>query len=218
MRKCNKCNMIKELEEFASYIHKHTGNLYTRHICKVCFRAGNIAYKKSIRPRQCIQCGEKKLAKDFYIYKSLGPNDKRHNICKICTCGLEKRRKNYKYNKREDNGEPVHWRPNTYNSKEQKELAFELMTSLGFTFSPETGRWSKEGFKNPDGTFVRIEERKRLKFEKKQKETEHLNIWQRITYLREEGNSINEISRITGVNYTAVHKFIRYGSKTKQAN
>lgn len=215
-RKCNKCTKMKSIEEFASYVHKKTGNLYTRHICNICFRKQNNAYKESIKPRTCIECNEFKEANEFPNFKSLGIKDKRRKVCKICTSRIE--REKGKHTKREENGERVHWRPNTYNSIEQKELAFELMTTLGFTFDENTGRWHKEGFKNPDGTFFRMEEKKRIERERIQKEVEELDIWSKIRYLREQDISINEISRLTGVNYTAVHKFLAYGKEIKFRN
>ena len=213
MRKCSKCNMIKELEQFASYIHKHTGNLYTRHVCIDCFREGNKQYKKYIKSKVCLQCGETKEGKLFPRYKSIPLHYKQSNICLRCTAELSRIKHG---NKRKDKGEVVPEKPNTYISEQQKEDGFQLMLALGFTFVEETGRWHKDGFKNPDGTFVRIEENKRLKLEKKERETKDMNIWERITYLRNEGNSIKDISTITGLGYTPVHKFIRYGKKGRQ--
>lgn len=214
-RECSKCKMLKLIEEFASYIHKKTGNLYTRHVCNECFRTQHQEYKKSIKPKLCIECNEVKKVKDFPNYKSLGPGDKRRNICKVCTCAYEKSK--YKY-KKEDRGEPVLNLPNTYRNEQQRKDGHELMTALGFTFNEETGIWSKEGFKNPDGTFVRIEEKKRLKKEMRLKEVEELDVWSKIRYLREKGHSINQISIDIGVNYTAVHKFLQYGKEIKIRN
>jgi hypothetical protein len=122
------------------------------------------------------------------------------------------------HNKREENGEVVPIRPNTYNSEQQRIDGFQLMEALGFTFVPETGRWHKEGFKNPDGTFVRIEEKKRLDRERKLKEIEEFNVWDKIRYLREQGYSINKISEEIGVNYTAIFKFLHYGKEVKLRN
>jgi hypothetical protein len=207
--------LLKSIEEFASYIHKKTNNLYTRHICKECFNAQHQQYKKLVKPRVCLRCEEKKDVKFFPKYKSIPSHYKQANICLRCTSELSR----IKYgNRRESKGEVVPEKPNTYISEQQRKDGFELMEALGFTFSPETGRWSKEGFKNPDGTFVRIEEKKRLIKEKKEQETKDMNIWERITYLREDGSSINDISRITGVNYTAVNKFLRYGKEIKFRN
>jgi hypothetical protein len=202
---------MKSIEEFASYIHSKNGNLYTRHICLECFRKQNNKYKQSIKSRVCLQCGEEKEGKYFPRYKSIPIHYKQSNVCLRCTAENSRIKHG---NRRKEKGEVVPDKPNTYTSTEQKELAFELMTSIGFTFNEETGRWSKEGFKNEDGTFVRIEERKRLILEKKQKETEDMNIWQRITYLRNGGSSINDIVKLTGLNYTAVHKFIKYSKET----
>lgn len=211
---CNKCKMLKSIEEFASYVHKKTGNLYTRHICKECFNEGTRAYKKSIKPRECIECNEIKLGKDFPNYKSLTPNDKRHKICKKCTARLYREKGINR--KREENGETVHWRPNTYNSEQQRQDGFQLMEALGFTFVPETGRWHKEGFKNPDGTFVRIEEKKRLQKERVLKEVEELDVWSKMRYLREvKGYSLNKIAEEIGVNHTAIYKFFQNGQKVK---
>lgn len=210
--------MLKSIEEFASYVHKKTGNLYTRHVCNTCFREQNNLYKKSIKPKVCLVCNETKLHTEFYNLKSLHPNDKRHNICKVCTRKYESEKRKKKYNKREENGEPVHWRPNTYNSPEQKDLAFELMTSLGFIFNEETGRWHKEGFKNPDGTFVRIQEKKRLEKERKLNEIKDMDIWNKITYLREQGFTLHQISDEIGINHTAVYKFLYNGKKVKLRN
>lgn len=204
--------MLKQIEEFASYVHKKTGNLYTRHICLTCFRKQHQDYKKSVKPRICIECNELKSHKDFPNYKSLGPNDRRRKVCKVCTSLYEKSK--YRSNK-EERGEPVHWRPNTYNTEQQKKDGFQLMEALGFTFVEETGRWHKEGFKNPDGTFVRIQEKKRLEKENRLKGLEEMDVWSKIRYLREKGHSINQISSDIGVNYTAVHKFLQYGAESK---
>jgi hypothetical protein len=206
--------MLKSIEEFASYIHKKTGNLYTRHICKVCFRAGNVAYKKSVQPRVCLECNEKKAHTEFPNYKSLGPNDRRKKVCKVCTSRKEKS----KYVKRINKGEVVFDKPNTYISPQQKDLAFEVMEALGFTFVEDTGRWHKEGFKNPDGTFVPIIEKKRLQRERRLQEIEHLDVWSKVIYLREKGITINQISIDTGVNKTALYKFTKYGKKVELRN
>ena len=213
-RKCNKCTKMKSIEEFASYIHKKNGNLYTRHICKVCFRAANVAYKKLVKPRVCLECDETKPYNEFPNYKSLGPNDRRKKVCKICTTAKEK----LKYVKRINKGEVVPIKPNVYISPQQKDLAFELMEALGFTFSPDTGRWSKEGFKNEDGTFVGIIEKKRLQQERRLKEIEHLDVWEKIIYLKEQRITINQISIDTGVNKTALYKFFQYGKKVQLRN
>jgi hypothetical protein len=205
---------MKSIEEFASYIHIKTGNLYTRYVCKVCFRAGNAEYKKLTKPKVCLECNEKKAHTEFPNYKSLGPNDRRRKVCKICTTAKEK----LKYFKRKNNGEVVPVRPNTYTSNSQKDLAFELMEALGFTFEPDTGRWSKEGFKNEDGTFVRIQEKKRLEEERLLKEVEEMDVWSKMRYLREIGYSLNKISEVIGVNHTAVYKFFHDGKKVKFRN
>lgn len=208
---------MKSIENFASYVHKKTGNLYTRHICKECFNTQHQEYKKSIKPRTCIECNEIKLVRDFPRFKTLGPNDKRRNICKKCTSALEKQKRSYIYNKRELNGEPVLLKPNTYRTEQQRKDGFELMEALGFTFNPDNGKWFKEGFKNPDGTFVRIEEKKRLKIEALKKEVEELDIWSKIRHLREHDNlSVNKIAELVGLNHNAVFNFLRDGKKLKK--
>ena len=163
----------------------------------------------------CIVCSELKLLTEFYNYKSLGANDKRRQICGVCTATIERERKG---NRREGKGDIVPTQPNTYNTQEQKDLTFEVMEALGFTFQPDAGIWIKEGFRNQDGTFYQIEEKKRLEKERKLKEIEELDIWNKIRYLREQNNSINEISRLTGINYSAVHKFLQYGKEIKFRN
>lgn len=207
--------MLKSIEDFASYIHSKNGNLYTRHICLECFRKQNNEYKQYIKPRVCIQCGEEKEGKYFPKYKSIPFHYKQSKICLRCTAENSRIKHG---NRRKEKGEVVPDKPNVYTSTEQKEIAFELMTSLGFTFNEETGRWSKEGFKNEDGTFVQIEEKKRLEKERRLKEVEELNIWDKIRYLREQGHSIRQISDDIGINYTAVHKFIAYGKEIKFRN
>jgi hypothetical protein len=165
----------------------------------------------------CIQCGENKPLTEYYNLKSLCAGDKRHNICKVCSRAYEKRNRSNHISKKE-RGEPVHWRPNTYISTEQKDLAFEVMEALGFIFQPDTGRWHKEGFKNEDGTFVRIIENKRLDKEKRLKEIEHLDIWDKVLYLKERGITIKQISIDTGANLTALYKFLHYGKKVEFRN
>ena len=212
-RKCNKCRMLKTIEEFASYIHKKNGNTYTRHVCNTCYYEANREYKKLVKPRVCLVCNETKVYTDFPNYASFSANDRRRKVCKVCTSKIEKEKG--KYNKRIDKGEVVLVRPNTYISEQQKIDGFQLMEALGFTFVPETGRWHKEGFKNPDGTFVGIIKNKRLQQEKRLKEIEHLDIWSKIIYLREQGITINQISIDTGVNKTALYKFFHHGKKVK---
>jgi len=216
-RKCKKCNMFKLIEKFASYVHKKTGNLYTRHICKDCFNEGTKAYKKSVKPRTCLQCNITKPVTEYYNLKSLGPNDKRHNICKVCTREYEKS-KQKKYRNVEDKGEPVLNKPNTYVSDEQRQDGFQLMEALGFTFAPDTGIWFKEGVKNSDGTFVRLEEKKRLQDERVLKEVQEMNVWDKMRYLREVGYSFNKISQLVGVNSTAIYKFFHDGKEVKLRN
>jgi hypothetical protein len=211
---CRKCKEDKPDTEFQTYFHS-TQNVYrTRRQCNQCFNYVKKQLHLSKKMKVCIECGENKLKTEFYNLRSLGPNDRRHNICKVCTRAYEKRTRT-KHSSREDRGEPVHWRPNTYNSIEQKDLAFELMEALGFTFQPDTGRWHKDGFKNPDGTFVHIEEKKRFEQERRLKEIEDLDIWSKVSYLRERGTTINQISIDTGVNLTAIYKFLQYGKKVE---
>jgi hypothetical protein len=213
---CNKCHQDKPETEYQTYFHSTQNVFRTRRQCNQCFNEAKKQYHLKKKGRTCIVCEEIKYETDFPNFKSLGPNDKRRKICKICTSRIE--REKGKHTKREENGEPVHWRPNVYNSPQQKELAFELMTALGFTFDEETGMWSKENFKNPDGTFFRVEEKKRLHKEKLQKEVEDLDVWKKIRYLRNKDIPISEISKLTGVNYTAVHKFLQYGKEIKFRN
>ena len=217
LRMCSKCTMLKSIENFASYVHIKTGNLYTRHVCSECYAKQRAEYKKSMKPRTCTECNETKQVRDFPNYKSLGPNDKRHNICKKCTSKLEKQRNGYKYNKRELNGEPVLDKPNTYRTEQQRIDGFELMEALGFTFNEENGIWFKEGLKTPDGKFVGIQERKRLKIEALKKEVEELDIWSKIRYLREKDNlSINKIADISGLGRNAIFNFLKNGKKLKK--
>jgi hypothetical protein len=166
--------------------------------------------------RVCIHCNEEKEVIDFPNYKSFSANDRRKKICKACSSIIEKLKG--KHTKREENGELVSNKPNTYISEQQRIDGFQLMEALGFTFVPETGRWHKEGFKNPDGTFVRIEENKRLQQERRLKEIEDLDVWSKITYLREQGFTINQIANDTGVNITALNLFLRHGKKVKFRN
>jgi len=216
--KCNKCNQDKPDTEFQTYFHS-TQNVYrTRRQCNQCFYDAKKQLRLSKKMRMCIVCEEQKLFTDFPNYKSLGSGDKRRNICKICTCEIEKDRRNRRLNNNEEKGETVPFKPNTYNSEQQRIDGFQLMEALGFTFVEETGRWHKEGFKNPDGTFVRIIEKKRLDRERKLKEIEELNVWDKIRYLREQGYSLNKISEEIGVNYTAVFKFLYYGKEVKLRN
>lgn len=210
--KCNKCNIEKPDTDFQTYFHS-TQNVYrTRKQCTVCFNEGKKLLRIKNKSKMCIVCEQVKLLVDFYNYKSLVPNDKRRKICRICTATIERERKG---NRREAKGEVVPEKPNTYNSEEQKNLSFELMQALGFTFQPDTGIWTKEGFRNEDGTFYRIEEKKRIEREKRLEEVKEMSIWEKIRYLREEGFSIIKISEFTGINYTAVHKFLQYGKEIK---
>jgi hypothetical protein len=208
--------MLKSIEQFGSYVHKKNNKLYTRNVCNTCFYKANREYKKLVKPRVCLECDEKKVYTEFPNYKSIGPTDRRRKVCKVCTSRIEKEKG--KYTKRIDKGEVVPVKPNVYISPQQKDLAFELMEVLGFTFSPDTGRWSKEGFKNEDGTFVPIIEKKRSDREKRLKEIEHLDVWDKVIYLKERSFTINQISIDTGVNKTALYKFFHYGQKVQLRN
>jgi hypothetical protein len=212
--KCKKCNTEKPNTEFQTYYHSTQNINRTRKQCNLCFNEAKKQSRILKKMKICIKCGENKLKNEFYDLRSLTPNDKRRSICKVCTILYVKTKQKKYRGTKEERGEPVLNKPNTYRNQEQKEDGFAIMEALGFTFVEETGRWHKEGFRNPDGTFVRIEERNRLIDEKNAKETKDMNIWESITYLREKDTSIAEISRITNLNYNTVHKYIAYKKKT----
>ena len=213
---CNKCHQDKPETEYQTYYHSSQGVYRTRRQCTQCYYDVKKLYRLKVMGRACIVCEEIKYEIDFPNYKSLGPTDRRRKVCKVCTSRIHKEKGIY--TKRINKGEVVLNRPNTYISEQQRIDGFQLMEALGFTFVEQTGRWHKEGFKNPDGTFFRIEEKKRIEKEKRLKQIEQLDVWEKVIYLLGQGHSINQISEDTGVNKTALYKFTKYGQKVQFRN
>jgi hypothetical protein len=175
MKICSKCNVEKELDQFQKYWHSTQQKERTRGYCTSCYYEQKKLYKESIRNKKIIQpvedmtppvviepvydtnlfkcckeCGEWKLIDtDFYRHSKKWPNAR----CKECEREIEKQ----KYEQEiEDKGGhdmcPV--KVGVYADKYQQEQTEGFLTALGWKKS-ENGVWWKEGFKTPEGIWLK---------------------------------------------------------------
>jgi len=190
MIRCNKCDELKEDNQFATYWHSTQNKMRTRTICIGCFSIQKAEYRKMVKERKIIQPVVIELQPDPIIDYSLDPNykqcnkcfewrtkdnyykfgtDPRFNSCKIC---IKKQDDADREEELIENGgslqiSPI---PNVYKDKYQKQLVFQFLPLCGWIFNEEKGIWYKPGFKDEDGNFLvtltKRKRRRRKKFEK----------------------------------------------------
>jgi hypothetical protein len=155
MIRCNKCDELKEENQFATYWHSTQKKMRTRKICRGCISIQKSEYKKMVKARKIIQPVVPELQPDIFIDYSLDPNykqcikckeyrtkdnyykfgtDPRFNACKIC---IKKKDDEDREQELIENGGSLQIspKPNTYKDKYQKELVFQFLPLCGWIFN-----------------------------------------------------------------------------------
>lgn len=175
MKRCSKCDVEKELDEFDRYFHRKQNRERIRGYCKSCFRLQKKQYKESIKNKKiippvedmtppevfepvydttifkkCKECQEWKLIEvDYYRHSKKFPNAR----CKECERKIETEKY---YQEIEDNGGhdrcPV--KVGVYCDEIQESQTKEFLTLLGWKQN-SSGTWWKEGFKTEEGIWIK---------------------------------------------------------------
>ena len=183
MKRCSKCNIEKELDQFDKYFHSTQNKERIRGYCKSCFKEQKRIYKESIKNKKIIQpvedltppvpiptpslvteeyktcntCFKLKPISDYYKRAKV----KTYNRCKVCELAKEKAER-LEYMDENSGSERVPPKPNVYNDEFQKRDTFLMMQALGYTFNEEKGIWYKEPWKTKDGKFLLLKKYDRL--------------------------------------------------------
>ena len=166
MKKCNKCNIDKQENEYYTYYHSVQKKLRTRNICNDCMKLGYREYKKKrkllsqpipepVIPdnwKQCIVCNQYKPLNEYYLHSNMKTVYRR---CKVCQKKNEAEKRVVLMEER-GGSDRVPPKANTYTDKFQKAQTFQFMEALGWIFNTETNRWWKPGVRDIDGTFERF--------------------------------------------------------------
>lgn len=153
MKKCNKCGIEKELDQYQSYYHSTQKVTRTRGICTPCFneQKAQLRLKKKIEVdpdkyyssqpnyKKCTKCGEWKTSDNYYKHKKSS-----RAFCNQC---YNQQQRNIRQQKLNDNGGNILVRkfPNQYQGEAQKQQVFEFMTIFGYLY--QDGVWIKPGYK-----------------------------------------------------------------------
>lgn len=241
MIRCNKCNVEKEDNHFATYWHSTQQKQRIRKECKDCFYKQRnerkrlkrkedklnklsipteiiqpvvpelqpepvIDYYDTTDYKKCIGCNEILPKSDFYKQGT----DSRFNRCKEC---INKQNRIDRQEELEEQGgsKQISPKPNTYKDKFQKQQVFEFLPLLGWKFNEQAGIWYREGFKNPDGTFVFIQKGRKTKYKTITKE-DGVEIFK----LRDNGYKLGYIADKVGVTKGAVSNYLKKHEYKKQ--
>lgn len=222
MRKCSKCEIDKEDNQFSTYFHSTQNKHRTRYVCKPCINLQKKNYRESIKNRKIIQpvvqelqpepiivtnpielrecktCFELKPRTEYYVKGTI------RGVCKQCE---KDRAKQVNLEKRIEQGGSLKVRivPNTYSDEYQKEMVFNFMVRLGWVFNEENGIWWKEGIKNKDGIFNNIK-----KYEKKFGLLRYsIEDIQKIKDMRDNGLTYKQITIKTGINAPSINVLLK---------
>lgn len=217
MRRCSKCDLEKDDNQFYTYYHSIQGKNRTRKICNECIAKQKAEYKQRLKPQisqpevieepiefiapknyqYCQDC-EQWLPKTEF-YKRLK--------CRCKKCELEMDRRERQKYLSENGGSAKVWnKPNTYVDIYQKEQTFEIMKVMGYTFNDENGIWYKLPWKDKDGNFPLLDSygRPSRKITKRKPHTKRKRseITQEekdeVVNLHLEGYSNKQIAKLTG--------------------
>lgn len=153
MKKCNKCGIEKELDQYQSYYHSTQQVTRTRGICTPCFneQKAQLRLKKKIEVdpdkyyssqpdyKKCTKCGEWKTLDNYYRRKRTS-----RGFCSTCYNEQQRNIRNEKLIKQGGNIR-VRIQPNEYEGEIQKQQVFEFMSLLGYLY--QDGIWIKPGYK-----------------------------------------------------------------------
>lgn len=203
---CTKCSIDKPVSEFHTYYHSTQKKTRTRKVCKECYKEQQRNIKKRYReikmkqePNtfQCRRCLEFKDKKEFFV-----DNRKPNGIylkCKEC-CKMD-----YLIENGGNKNIPV--KPNEYYDNIQKTQTFYVLQKLGYLFNEELGIWFKKGVKElRDGElyFPKLVNKPITKgfYKLTQKKI------QMVKKMREDGNKVDYIAKVSNLSYTTVWKII----------
>jgi hypothetical protein len=177
MKRCSKCNVEKELDQFQKYYHSTQKKERIRGYCISCFNEQKRIYRLSLKEekivqpvtpeptptpiivtedkRTCNKCFELKPVSEYYKRGKQGI----YHRCKVCELAKD-RAEREEYKKLNSGSERVSTKPNTYLDEYQKRDTFLFMQALGYTFNEKNGIWYKEPWKTKDGLFPNITRKK----------------------------------------------------------
>lgn len=224
MIRCNKCEELKEDNQFATYYHSTQKKMRTRKICRGCISIQKSAYRKMVKERKIIQPVQPELQPEPIIDYSLDPNykqcikckeyrtrdkyykfgtDSRFNTCKIC---IKKKDDADRELELIENGGSlkISPTPNTYKDKYQKEMVFEFLPMIGWIFNEENGIWYKPGFKDENGNFLTIHKKTKREI-KRLTQKEITSIYS----LRSKGYKAKYISEVLDINKITVYSILK---------
>ena len=165
---CNKCFIDKPSTEFFVETKKDTGKQYQKKYCNDCFRAQARAWKAKNRLpkrvkkdpmqdnpdyKQCRTCNKWKHRVDEYYSGKAGHI---HPDCRECSSILEKEKRDAEREQHlKDYGgsERCKVKPNDWTDDYQREHVHGFLYAIGWKF--DNGIWWKEGFKTPDGKWIK---------------------------------------------------------------
>lgn len=243
MRRCSKCDLEKDDNQFYTYYHSTQGKNRTRKICNECISKQKAEYKnkkkmekeplptptpvEEIQPTTkqkrvaqktdtklyCYDCEEWLPKEDFYPRLKVR--------CKKCERSLDSRER---AEKRAENGgsAKVPSKPNTYVDIYQKEQTFNFMKAMGYTFNEENGIWYKLPWKDKDGNFPLLDDyarskpkpKTRGKHTKRKKSEISQEVRDQVIMLHKEGYSAVEVSKLTNQPHGTIWRWIEnYKSK-----
>ena len=177
MKTCSKCKVEKELDQFEKYYHSTQKAERIRGYCKSCFRLQKKLYKESIKNKkiiqpvvpesieivydtnthkQCVDCLEWKEIDTNFYRNSKKASSKR---CKKCQNEIDKK-KYYDKIDQKSGHDLCPQKPGVYADHYQQEQTEEFLTLLGWKKS-ENNTWFKEGWKTPEGEWLKYNSRRR---------------------------------------------------------
>jgi hypothetical protein len=224
MRRCSKCDLEKEDNQFYTYYHSTQGKNRTRKICNECIAKQKAEYKQRLRVEKpqpivieepiefippddyqyCQDCDQWLPKTDFY----------KRLKCRCIKCELKKDSLGRAEKRAENGGSAKVWtKPNTYVDIHQKEQTFEFMKAVGYTFNEENGIWYKLPWKDKDGNFPLLDTygRKSKKRGKHTRRSKH-DITQEekddVIRLFTDGHTTKQITEITGTPNGTVWRWV----------
>lgn len=193
MKKCSKCGIEKELDQYEKYWHSTQNTHRIRGYCKPCFRQQQKQVKQRLKEQKIIQpvedltppvpivdytgnkdyrlcpdCKEWKYRDQYYVNRHNKKGEERiWGRCKPCQKIYDK---NKAHQEMLEKGGPerIYQTPNKYSNDYQRDRTFEIMKAIGWNFNEEKGIWWKDGIKTSDGLFINIpDSREHRKLNKK---------------------------------------------------
>lgn len=156
----------------------------------------------------CARCLELKPLTEYYMKGKF-------RICIACV-KIEDKEKELRNKIETGGGIAIRSKPNTYTNDIQKQVVFEIMDRLGWTFNIERELWYKLPIKDENGQFLNLKKKKRVfvnnqkdAFYKKPLTEEKIKIINQIGELREKGYTLDKISKIVNYSKPTIRKNLK---------